>query len=305
MAKTDLVAWEKEMEVAAAAAVEEEKSSGGMNYISTSNGILKVGGVPVPDNCMQVVILDHVHENSYYPGRFDPTNTKPPVCFALGRGNGEDLAPHENSSDPQSDICAECPMNEWGSSDYGKGKACKNSRRLALLDESALEEGEGDVMYLKLPVTSVKNWSNYVKSLAGAKKRPPFGVITEISVVPDKKTQYQIEFKFVGLVEHDYMELVMEKRGEASEIIMTPYSKYDDEEEEEEAPRRLKTRRSEPEPAPRRRREAEPEPAPRRRVPEDNGQRRRVQPDEAPVPRRRVAAETVEEPRRTAKRRSE
>ncbi len=283
MGKTDLVAWEAEMEAAAAAAVEEERSSGGMRYVATSNGILKLDGTPVPDNCMQVVILDSVHENAYYSERYDPSNPQPPTCFAIGRGAGDDLEPHDNSAEKQADACSECPMNEFGSSDYGRGKACKNTRRLALLDESALEEGEGSVVYMKLPVTSVKNWSNYVKALAGAKHRPPFGVITEISIVPDKKTQFKVEFKFVGLVEAEYMEFVMEKRGEVSEIITSPYSNSDDQ-EEEEAPR-LKTRR----------RPVEEEARKVRRRPVEE------EADEAPAPRRRVATVAVEERRRVSK----
>lgn len=227
----DIMAWEKEMEIAAAAAVSEEATGGGMRFYGTQSGALSLDGSRVPGNKMDVIILDSIYENTFYKGRFDPDNPSPPVCFALGRG-GTELAPHENCEEPQSDICEECPMNEFGSSDTGRGKACKNSRRLAVIDEDM-----GEIRYLKIPVTSVKNWSGYVKALAASKRRPPFGVITEISLVPDSKTQFKMEFKFVEEAGADLIQAVMEKREMAAEIIMTPYSPHNDEEKE---PVRLK-----------------------------------------------------------------
>ena len=55
-------------------------------------------------------------------------------------------------------------------------------------------------IYLKVPVTSVKEWGKYVHGVAAEFKRPPFAVITTISAVPDDKTQFKVTWKCKGKV---------------------------------------------------------------------------------------------------------
>lgn len=196
---TALVNWDEELAAEAKVAAGMEATTGG-SFVSLKSGVLSYNGAQIPGNKMNAVILDHVFENQFYTGKFEPDSPQSPVCYAFGRVE-EEMAPHEKSEAPQHDQCTGCPMNEWGSADVGKGKACKNVRRLALVPESALEDLDGAaVAYLKLPVTSVKGWSGYVQQLSQVVNRPPHAVITEISVVPDAASQFKVQFKLVDKI---------------------------------------------------------------------------------------------------------
>lgn len=238
-----------------ATAIEENVGSGGQ-MIGTRGGRLSFGGAEVPGNKMNVVIIDHVLENHLYEGRFDPETPQSPICFAFGRSEN-DMAPHENSAEPQHDACKGCPMNEWGSADTGSGKACKNVRRLALITEDQLDDvGSAQVAYLKVPVTSVKGWAGYVRQLSNTLERPPMGVVTEISLVPDPKSQFKMQFKLVEPIEDgDVLEALFEKQDVVSTEITFPYAPPGD---EDEKPQRGRGR-SAAKPAARGRGRAEPE----------------------------------------------
>ena len=80
---------------------------------------LSPGSMTLPDGTrttdpLDVVIVDFVAKNSFYPGAFDKDNIVPPVCFAIGT-NPAKLTPSPNSPEPQASSCAECPMNAFGS----------------------------------------------------------------------------------------------------------------------------------------------------------------------------------------------
>lgn len=182
---------------AVAAAATEVVSMG--NFIGTRGG-LNYKGSPVPGNKMNVVVIGSVMENHFYTDRFDPDNPASPKCFAFSE-DGKNMAPHELSEVKQSEACANCPQNEWGSADVGKGKACKNIRRLGLITEDGLDDVENaELAVMKLPVTSVKAWSVYVNQLAELHRRPPFAVVTEITWQQHPKWQFELTFKLVGTI---------------------------------------------------------------------------------------------------------
>ena len=228
--RTEMVAWEKEMAAEAEAAAHSEQTSGGQ-FIRTQGGRLSWGGANVPGNAIRVVVLDYCRENALYVGPFDPDNPQPPTCYAFGREERE-MAPHEKVEQPQADACTGCPNNEFGSADTGRGKACKNTRRLALVAEDAADDADAEVFFLKIPVTSVKAWSGYVQTVADAKHRPPHGVVTEISLVPDAKTQFQMEFRLVDVITDAVVGLnVRALRARlGDEGLMFPYAAFQEEE---------------------------------------------------------------------------
>jgi hypothetical protein len=237
-----MVNWKEEMErrARAAAAIEEGVGQGG-NFLSLKGGRLAFQGADVPGNKMNVVIVDHILENHAYAGRYNPDVQQSPICFAFGRVESE-MAPHEKSAQPQNDICKTCPLNDWGSADTGSGKACKNIRRLALLTEDQIEDADtieaANAAFLKVPVTSVKGWAGYVRQLEKTLGRPPFGVITEISVVPDAKTQFKLQFKMVETIEDDdVLGALVQKQDAIADDIAFPYQPPS-EDDEEEQPRR-------------------------------------------------------------------
>ena len=194
--------------------------------ITLKAGVMTYNGQPLPDNKMTAIILDAIHEHTYYESDYDPDNIQPPECFALG--NGDDMRPHPNAAKPQAETCADCPQFKWGSSPKGRGKACSEKRRLAMIP-SGIETPDdvlsAEVATIKIPVTSVKNWTAYVNMTAAQFKRPSFAVETEISVTPDPKTQFKVNFANAGLVDGSFGNAIMAKREMAQDILMTPYEK--------------------------------------------------------------------------------
>jgi hypothetical protein len=191
----------------------------------------------VKDNKLLCVVVDSVYENHLYTKAYDPENKSGPTCFAFAREEG-DLAPHPDSAEPQSETCASCPQNVYGTAvkqdgSQGKGKACKNIRRMALIpadnagDEAAVKDSE--VFYLKTPVTSTKNYAYYVKALAAATKKPPFAVTTEIALRPDAKNQFSVNFSPGDMLPAEVVRAVMAKREEIQEQLCAPYAKPSEE----------------------------------------------------------------------------
>ena len=200
--------WAEEFAKYSKAAMEAEKPDN--KFVSFRAGVLAFNGQAAQGNKIEVIVVGSAFENAYYPFDFDSDAPRSPECWAIALTEDE-LAPDPDKvTEAESDTCKDCPQNEWGSDPKGrKGKACKNSRRLALVFDT---EGvtAGDAFYARLPVTSVANWSKYVTQIGNVVKRPPWGVKTEISVVPDQKSQFKVEFKFVGLVPDERLEAIKE-----------------------------------------------------------------------------------------------
>lgn len=246
---TDIARYDEELAKLAELSSGIEASVGlGGNYIKTRGGQLEYNGGIVPGNKMNVIILDHVLENAFYPERFDADSPQSPTCFAIGRDDDE-MAPHEESEDPQHDACKSCPMNQFGSADTGRGKACKNTRRLALLPEDALEEGieDAEVAFIKVPVTSIKNWAGYVRQLKDTLRKPPLGVVTELSLSPDPKTQFKMNFKLIGTIDDgEAIGELIEKRKTVDGALTAPYQKIEEQEKPSPRGRGSKVQRNAP-----------------------------------------------------------
>lgn len=238
-----MVNWSEELaKRAQSAAAIEENVGGGGSFISLKGGRLSFQGAEVPGNTMNVVVVDHILEYAYYGQRYDADNPANPMAFAFGRDENT-IRWHENSVEEidgeaiRGELCKDSEINQWGTADQGRGKATKNLRRLALLTEDQIENADeiadAPVTYLKVPVTSVKGWAGYVRQLEKTLQRPPFGVITEISVVPDPKTQFKLQFKLVEAIEDgDVIEALMAKQDVVAEEIDFPYAPFDEEAEE-------------------------------------------------------------------------
>lgn len=220
------VSWESELAALAVQTAETEKPSS--NWISFKSGQLSINGNAVKGNKVECVVIHSIHENQLYKDKYDPNNPSPPICYAFA-DNDDDLKPHPDSTTPQAASCAECPNNVWGSDPGGgKGKACKNVRRLGIMDKNDLTNIEKAEVYLaKLPVTSVKNWGTYASQIANVLKLPPLAVITEMSTAPDAKTQFQVNFQLVDKVESsDMIQALLKKRHDVMPLIYQPYDKY-------------------------------------------------------------------------------
>ena len=230
---TNLVQFDEELAKQAQAYRQTEAASATGNFIGTAAGILSWRGAPIEGNKMDCIVLTSVFENDYYKDAFDKDNPTPPACYAFATSQ-DALAPHESAEDKQGDangLCAGCWANGFGSAaDGGRGKACQNRRRLAVIPASGKLTAEGvktaELAYFRVPVLSVAGFSNHVMQVADLFKRPPFGVVTELSLVPDAKSQFRALFKIKAPIEdREALTALMARSHDAAAAIQFPYPK--------------------------------------------------------------------------------
>ena len=243
---TALVKWDEELAKQAEVAAGMEANTGGGQFFSLKSGILSWQDAPLPNNQMAVVILDSILENVFYEGKYDPDTPQGPTCFAFGRDE-KTMSPHKivieasNQQCGASGLCNGCEMNEFGTAEVGRGKACRNTRRLAMIPAGTIENGKFELIedeehfastaigFMKLPVTSVKGYASFVKQVAGALRRPPFGIVTKVKVVPDPKSQFKVVFEPIMNIPDELMGAIMQRHEEAKSTIDFPYQPADEE----------------------------------------------------------------------------
>jgi hypothetical protein len=247
---TEVVDWEAQMAAQAEIAASAQRASGGGGkFFSMKAGVLSYDGTPMPGNRAAVIVIASTLENSYYPEAFVEGVPSSPVCFAFAEHEAA-LEPHNAvDNDPyferQHDTCQGCPRNEWGSARIGKGKACSNVQRLALIPagnfvekstgrtksvefqgviEDEAHYAAAETAFIKLPVMSVKNFANYVKQLFGDLKRPPHGVFTEMWVEPDARSQFKVMFEVIDAIPNDLLGVIMPRHSKEQAAIDFPYN---------------------------------------------------------------------------------
>jgi len=160
------------------------------------------------------VIVDFVSNNQYYGRKFDATDIKPPICFALGT-DIDDMKPSPQSTDIQSEECKTCWANQWGTD--GKGKACKNQRLVAIVPPEM--QATGPLLLLKVAPTGVRYFDQHISgatTLAGGM----FKVVTEF--VCDPAPDYaSLRFKVLGPNE-DFAEAYSRKKGARARLLTEP-----------------------------------------------------------------------------------
>lgn len=134
---------------------------------------------------IDVIIVDFISANRYYVNVFNPNNPEPPVCFAFGKDIGA-MMPHEEAPEKQSAECARCPMNQWKSDpNGGKGKACKNTRELAVILASDAGDPEAPVYTISVSPTSIKSFDAMYTYVARTMNGPLVKAIVSISTNPN------------------------------------------------------------------------------------------------------------------------
>jgi hypothetical protein len=238
--ETALAKWDEELAAYAEEVAKQEANTGGGNFFAIKGGgTLSFNDATFPNNEMAVIILDFVFENVYYEGDYNPDDITGPLCFAFGRDE-ESMAPHDKSEKAQCGLCESCPQNEWASSPKGgKGKACRNKRRLALIPAGRFDRNgdyepydpddlaTAEVGYLAVPPTSTVQFGNYAKAVAML-KRPPFAVVTKIKVVPDERTQFKIQFETIAAINGPELKTLLDRHKEQRKLIEFPYQPMGD-----------------------------------------------------------------------------
>ena len=128
--------------------------------------LLNEDGEPDTVKDFSAVILYHHPLNCYYSTKYTGGNA-PPDCGSfdgitgVGNPGGE---------------CKTCPLNQYESADEGKGKACKNRRRIYVL-----REGDVFPLLLSLPTGSLKEFTKYLQRLV-TKKQKSNSLVTTFSL---------------------------------------------------------------------------------------------------------------------------
>jgi hypothetical protein len=133
----------------------------------------------------EFVIVDFIRANAWYDEAFHEDEIALPACLALSV-DGEDMAPLEHAPRKQNPTCDGCEHNAWGSADVGRGKACAEQYKLAVM---ALAPGETyancEMALVTCPPTSKKNFGAYVRAIEDSTGRPPLAFLTEFSFDDD------------------------------------------------------------------------------------------------------------------------
>lgn len=188
----------------------------GDNIFVTRNKTFKMPGSDTEAPEITAVIIDWVTVNKYYPGKFDPKNIQPPVCVAIGQKEKE-LVPFADSPKKQSDDCASCPQNQFGSD--GRGKACKNQRLLALLPPN--DQAEGPLMLLNVSPTAIRHFDAYVNKITNSGIQVPHPIAVVTTVFFDAASEYP-SLRFRIEAPNDQIAVAYARRKEALSRLLTP-----------------------------------------------------------------------------------
>lgn len=156
-----------------------DSSGGNFIKIDQKNGeYFDIPNLGQSESPMAVVIVDYISVNSLYKGKYDPANIAPPDCWAINKDIGL-MVPSERVESPEADSCTSCPNNEFGSD--GAGKACKNTKLLAVLPPNSTDDDE--LAFIRVSPTGLKSFNSFVSGVAARMKKPPVSVIVELGIV--------------------------------------------------------------------------------------------------------------------------
>jgi hypothetical protein len=165
---------------------------------------------------LSVIILDWRAVNMYYTGAYNPNDPQTPKCWSIGSVI-DDMVPSSNAPERKHEDCKSCPMNQWGSAPGGsKGKACKNTRRLALVAHDAKEGTEP--LIINVSPTGIQAFEGYVRKLRSEHKALPIQMVTEIGFREDA-TYPTLTFASGEPVSDDRLGTLMKLREAAQDLL--------------------------------------------------------------------------------------
>jgi len=126
---------------------------------------------------------------TFYINGYTPGSDDPPDCSSW-----DGIRPDSRSDHPQSDLCANCPQNAWGSATSIKGKkakACKESKKLLVVPADDIN---GTIFILTVTISSLKALSEYGKWLT-SNNLPYSAVVTTLTFADSDFPQLIFTFK--------------------------------------------------------------------------------------------------------------
>lgn len=197
---------------------------GGANFkrVSIRGGRFRIrdGSVEqvLPGDTLRAVIVGATPNTSktFFKGSYDPdVKDKKPDCYS-----DDGVRPAADAEDPQSQLCATCEQNVWGSKMVGdkRMKACADQKKLAIISADD-HSGEPELYQFTVTPAALTDFRTYGNMLQ-SKGYPPEYVITELYF--DTKEAYpKIQFRAVGFVDEDMVPTINELVGSplVNEII--------------------------------------------------------------------------------------
>lgn len=127
------------------------------------------------------IILDIARANAWWEVSYDDSGGGSiPDCFSM-----DGIVPSHDSDNIQSDDCASCPQNKFGSA--GRGKACKNMKRIFIVMD-------GEMLPYRLTASSanIKPIDRYVTQLSS--KMVPYQLVVTKFSLKQTKNQDGVEY---------------------------------------------------------------------------------------------------------------
>ena len=127
----------------------------------------------------------------WYENGYEEGSNAAPDCWS---NNG--VTPDPQATKKQCDTCALCRHNAFGTGPNGKGKACSDSKRVAVVPVGDIQNTLfGGPMLLRIPAASLNEFGMYADVMAKA-GFPLYAIATRVSFDPD--VAYP-KFKFHGI----------------------------------------------------------------------------------------------------------
>ena len=227
---TAIVPWsEKFAKYAKADKQQVAAIGGGGPTVKFGPNSIVVAGASMPSAKLECIIVGSCAFNAYYDVPYDPDDPQPPACYAFAEVAGPDMAPHADCQQRQSESCADCPQNQFGTATVGNGKACGNNIRLGLITAKDAEESDAiataELAIAKISPTNLKEWKGYVDAVAET-GRPMWSVVTEIQSLPvtNGRAGHTLKFRKVDDIEDDDTLAALEARYlKVQEALQQPF----------------------------------------------------------------------------------
>lgn len=195
-------------------------TSGG-NALSFAKGVITAGGVRI-GNELSIIPLVPQFERTYYDTQYDPDRPASPACYSY---DGE--KPHEKSASPQAKSCDVCPLNAFGTDIRGKGKACKEGMKLALVAADQARDADAaksaPIYIAKFSVLNTKDVAPTIQAMY-AQGNVPFQFTCKLTAHPDERRQVINTLEVVGVNEDEaQLNALMARAEAAEELLAQPY----------------------------------------------------------------------------------
>jgi hypothetical protein len=174
---------------------------------------------------LDVVILADIFDHAWYDKDYDPDVINPPACWAIGIRENE-MEPPDSVPVKQSETCITCPQNEFGSAKNGKGKACRNGRRLLVASVTSNGVNLSDLAIINIPPTSLKAYARYTKNITAIHKLPTWAVVTRLAFDEDSAWPSIIP-NYMAIADANTIGKVAGMLNEYQTLISQPYDTSD------------------------------------------------------------------------------